>query len=154
VIFLDSNVFVIDLRYRDDPLYAENSRFLDAVRRRGIGVTGLINVLETCGILSFNLSAQQLVELFVHFAGRYGVLVVPGCGWDTSVPDASVRELLEKMQLRMCLKDAEIALQAQGIQPPVEAFVTWNARHFEGRLPFSVLTPREWSRRRASRRRR
>ena len=55
---IDTNVFVIDRRYRRDRNYAVNRRFLDGVKRDRNGFTTTINLLELCGILSFNLEDQ------------------------------------------------------------------------------------------------
>ena len=38
--------------------------------------------------------------------------------------------------------------------PALSAFVSWNAKHFVGKLGIPALTPREWLRRDAGRRRR
>ncbi|MBI5369311.1 MAG: hypothetical protein HZA54_19910 [Planctomycetes bacterium] len=144
MIFLDTNLFVIDLRYPQDANYRDNRRFLERVRKAGTGATGLVNLLELCGILSFNLSPRQLEELFFHFSERYGVGVLPDGGVESRLPAPSARRLLDKMQSRMGLKDAEIALFAEEQAPTPEAFVTWNAKHFVGRLCFPALSPREW----------
>jgi hypothetical protein len=144
VIFVDSNLFVIDLRYRDDASYRVNRRALDRLRRDGTGATSLLNLLEVCGILSFNLSATALHALFVHFARRYRMTIVPGAGYDTHLPDPSAREVLARLERRMALKDAEIALIVEQHAPSVTAFVSWNARHFAAKLPVPAVTPHEW----------
>jgi hypothetical protein len=147
VIFLDTNLFVIHLRYPDDAHYRMNRRALERVGRRGIGMTSVVNVLEICGILSFNLSPASLIELYVHFARRYRVTVVPSSGFDTRLPAPSAREVLVKMEKRMALKDAEIALIVEQNAAGVDAFLSWNARHFVGRLAVPALTPAQWLRR-------
>jgi len=154
VIFVDSNLFVIDLRYSDDPDYPVNRRALDRLARDGRGMTSVLNVLEICGILSFNLSVVALHALYVHFAQRYRVTVVPGGGYDTRLPAPRVRDILTKMEKRMALKDAEIALAAEQQAASLSAFVSWNAKHFAGKLSVPALTPREWLRRRTGRPRR
>ena len=75
MIFVDTNVFVIDLRYQSDPYYRTNKRFLQKMEKEKNGLTGLINLLELCGILSFNLSPQQVEELFLYFSHRYKLSV-------------------------------------------------------------------------------
>jgi hypothetical protein len=152
VIFVDSNLFVIDLRYPDDADHRVNRRALDRLARDGSGMTSLLNVLEICGILSFNLSASALHALYVHFAQRYRVTLVPGGGYDTRLPAPTARDVLAKMEKRMALKDAEIALVVEQHATSLNAFLTWNAKHFAGRLSVPVLTPREWLRRRVARR--
>jgi predicted nucleic acid-binding protein len=154
VIFVDSNLFVIDLRYLDDPDHRVNRRALDRLARDGTGMTSVLNVLETCGILSFNLSVAALHALYVHFAQRYRVTVVPGGGYDTRLPAPTVREVLARMEKRMALKDAEIAHVAEQHAASLSAFVSWNAKHFAGKLSVPALTPREWLRRGRVRRKR
>ena len=145
MIFVDSNLFVIDLRYPDDANYRVNRRALARLGRDRTGMTGTLNVLEICGILSFNLSAVSLHALYVHFAERYRVTVVPGGGYDTQLP-APARDVLAMMEKRMALKDAEIALTVEQHSASLNAFVTWNAKHFAGKLSVPVLTPRQWLR--------
>jgi hypothetical protein len=152
VIFADSNLFVIDLRYPDDADYRMNRRALDRLNREGTGMTSILNVLEVCGILSFNLSASALHALYVHFARRYRLTVIPGGGYDTRLPAPPVRDLLAKMEKRMALKDAEIALAVEEQGSNLDAFVSWNAKHFSGKLSVPAVTPREWLRRRTPRR--
>ena len=147
MIFLDSNLFVIDLRYPDDVHYRVNRRALDRLGRQAVGMTSVLNVLEVCGILSFNLSPSSLLELYVHFARRYRVTVVPGGGYDTCLPAPTARDVLARMETRMALKDAEIALVVEQHAISLDAFLSWNARHFVGRLAVPALTPREWLRR-------
>jgi hypothetical protein len=147
VIFVDSNLFVIDLRYPNDTRYRINRRALDRVSREASGMTSVLNVLELCGILSFNLSAQALHSLYVHFARRYKVVVVPGGGYNVRLPAPQAHEILANMEKRMALKDSEIALVVDENAASLTAFVSWNAKHFAGTLAVPALTPREWLRR-------
>lgn len=117
-------------------------------------MTSVLNLLELCGILSFNLSPVALHALYVHFAQRYRMTLVPGGGYDTRLPAPAVRDVLAKMEKRMALKDAEIALAVEEHAANLSAFVSWNAKHFEGKLSVPTLTPREWLHRRPGRRKR
>lgn len=154
MIFVDSNLFVIDLRYREDANYRANRRALDRLRREGSGMTSLLNLLEVCGVLSFNLSATALHALYVHFPRRYGVTVVPASAYETRLPRATAGDLLARMEQRMALKDAEIALSVAQYADNLTAFVSWNAKHFEAKLPVPAITPIDWLRRRPARKRR
>lgn len=149
MIFVDSNLFVIDLRYRADANYRPNRRALDKLQRDGTGMTALLNLLEVCGILSFNLSVESLHALYIHFPRRYAVTVVPGIGYETRLAAATAGELLAKMEKRMALKDAEIALVVEQHAASLTAFLSWNAKHFEGKLSVPAVTPIEWLRRRS-----
>jgi len=71
-----------------------NRRALDRVGRGASGITSVINVLEVCGILSFNLSLRALHALYVHFAQRYRVAIVPGGGYGVRLPAPEARETL------------------------------------------------------------
>jgi hypothetical protein len=114
----------------------------------GRGMTSLLNLLEVCGVLSFNLSPAALHALYVHFPRRYGVTVVPAAAYETRLPGATAGELLARMEQRMALKDAEIALSVARYADNLTAFLSWNAKHFEGKLPIPAMTPSAWLRRR------
>jgi hypothetical protein len=58
------------------------------------------------------------------------------------------------MEKRMALKDAEIALIVEQHASALSAFVSWNAKHFVGKLGVPTLTPPEWLRGEAGRRKR
>lgn len=80
MIFVDSDVFLIDLRYPRDRRVSPNAEFLKGIYRRGDGLTTIFNLLEICGVLSFNLSPRQLRELYAYLPTRYRVAVGPGHG--------------------------------------------------------------------------
>lgn len=144
MIFVDSNLFVIDLRYQNDPGYGVNQRALRRLRREKTGLTGVLNLLEVCGILSFNLSPFALRGLYLHFERRYGVTVVPGGGEAAHLPGFTAGEVLGRMEQRMALKDAEIALTVDQHAATVTSFLSWNAKHFADKLRVPALTPRQW----------
>ena len=56
LILIDTNIFVIDLRYKRDTNYQVNQEFLSTAAQSGNGFTTIVNLLELCGILSFNLN--------------------------------------------------------------------------------------------------
>jgi len=143
MIFVDSNVFVLALRYPRDANAVDNERFLDELRTRGDGVTSVINVLETCGVLSFNLNQRQLLSLNAHFARRFAISVVPGQG-TTNVTPATVDQLLTYIGRRMSFGDALVAHSVDMWASEAEAFVSWDARHFRGKIRVAALTPKEF----------
>ena len=77
LVLVDTNIFVIDLRYKRDANYEINRSFLNHISEKRNGFTTIVNLLELCGILSFNLNEKQLVELWFYFQDRYGVVVLP-----------------------------------------------------------------------------
>ena len=46
---LDSDIFVLDLRFPNDPRYSTNKRLVEA--REAQRATTIFNLLEVCGIL-------------------------------------------------------------------------------------------------------
>lgn len=144
MIFIDSNLFVIDLRYQRDPNFRMNRRALERLGQDGSGMTSVLNVLEVCGILSFNLTMPVLHALYIHFARRYRITIVPGGGFETRLPAPTAQEVLSRMERRLAIKDAEIALVVEQHATNLTAFLTWNAKHFAGKLTVPALTPREW----------
>lgn len=60
LVLVDTNVFVIDLRYKRDAYYKVSPAFLDHMVEKRNGFTTIVNLLELCGILSFDLAVQLL----------------------------------------------------------------------------------------------
>ncbi len=51
--FIDSDIFIIDFRYKKDKKYSQNLRFLHSFPENEIsGFTSIFNLLEVCGVLS------------------------------------------------------------------------------------------------------
>ena len=143
-VLIDTNVFVIDLRYKNDSHYRANRKFLDLVSETRAGFTTVINLLEICGILSFNLSERQLQELWFYFPERYKVTVLPGTGLDDALPSVRVRDVFHLIKERMSFGDAYILAMALKSLPSLSMVVTWDKHHFQGKLTGRVLTPTEY----------
>lgn len=138
---LDSDIFVLDLRFRDDPRYPANRTFLE--RRRGPRATTIYNLLEVCGILSFNLTHAALLTLYAEFSRRYGLsMLFPSVPGPQSLP-AMIRGIFDKITRKMTLGDAQILWIAEQ-HPEVEQIISWNTKDFMGRTPLRILTPQEW----------
>jgi len=70
LILIDTNVFVIDLRYKQDTHYRTNRKFLDVIGEAGNGFTTVINLLHT---LSLMITWDK-----AHFEGKFpGNLFTP-----------------------------------------------------------------------------
>lgn len=143
MIFVDSNVFVIDLRYRRDANYAINRSLLDRLLEEGKGATTVVNLLEIAGILSFNLNEQQLAELVVHFPRKYGVRVLPAFDRSALFPRAVLGDLLDYMRSGSSFGDVLVRHEVEQYATADSVFVSWNASHFEA-MSVPALTPPEW----------
>jgi hypothetical protein len=53
-------------------------------------------------------------------------------------------EVVTQIAQQMALGDAVMAVQIAKYTPTATALVTWNARHFRGKVVIPVLTPDEW----------
>ena len=109
MILVDSDVFLIDLRYQRDQRFADNRAFLDRLAISGQGATTIYNLLEVCGVLSFNLNRQQLRELYTHFARRFHIRVVPNAEPRQRMPSFRVGEILSIVERRVSFGDALVA---------------------------------------------
>ena len=142
MIVVDSNVFVIDLRYPRDPLFGANRRFLDRLAADGSGATTLFNLLELAGILSFNLNREQVQDLVSLFPARYRVAILPPLDLDSNLPTLPLKSLLGRIAGRCAFGDALVIEAAERCAPPGSRFVTWDAEHFAGRTTLRVVTPK------------
>ena len=143
LIVVDTDIFVRDLRYFRDSNYKINKRFLDHIGKEGSGATTIVNLLEVCGLLSFNLTPAQLKELFFYFPKRYQLEVLPVHTLEGSLPDLEIRNLSEKIGKKMSFVDALVAAIVEKFIPGADLFVSWNARHFKN-LQIPVLTPAQF----------
>ncbi len=142
MILVDTNVFVIDLRYPRDPQFGINRRFLDRLAKEGSGATTLFNLLELAGILSFNLNRQQVLDLLCMFPKEYGVAVLPPIDLETHLPRLPLKTLVSRIAGRCAFGDALVIEGAERWAPRGSRFVTWDAEHFTGRTTLQVLTPK------------
>jgi predicted nucleic acid-binding protein len=144
LVLIDTNVFVIDLRYRQDTHYRANRRFLDAIGEAGTGFTTIVNLLEICGILSFNLNERQLRELWVYFEQKYKVTVLPDSGLDGTLPSVRIREVFEWIKRKLSFGDAYILAVALKQMPSVSTMITWDKEHFKGKFKGAIYTPTDY----------
>jgi len=143
-IFIDTNIFIIDLRYHRDRHFKINRIFLDFVTKQGKGITSIINLLEVCGILSFNSNHQQILELFYYFPKRYNVDIIPSDEMDSFLPATSVKAVMEMIYEKASFGDALVATIVNGTLGEGAVFVSWDAFHFKHLLSVRALTPAEF----------
>ena len=141
MICIDSDVFLIDLRYPADRRAATTRLFLKTMAGSGAAATTVFNLLEVTGVLSFNLSDQQVVDFYAHFPRRYNLKVLPYHDVARRLPALPLRQVLQTVQRKMAFGDALIATLVNRLHSALEAFVTWNDVHFQGRLAVPVFTP-------------
>ena len=143
MIFLDSDIFVRDLRYPRDTLQPYNSRLLELVKtKKQRACTSIFNLLEVCGILSYNLNPNNLRDLYGDFTNHYGLKVLfPADAQGTL--DYDITRIFLQIAKKQSLADAQIAYTVERFNKKIKTFVSWNAVHFKGKVSVPVKTPKE-----------
>lgn len=141
MIFLDTDIFVIDRLFPNDRRYKANKLFLE---RRTEKATSIYNLLELCGISSFTLTATELTKLFMSFHQQYDLhILYPKVNKPS--PEEMIRyavsRIFEKICQKMNYSDAQILLIAE--EHNCSEFVTWNTKHFDDRTHLTVKTPED-----------
>ncbi len=151
MILLDSDVVLIDQRYRNDSRYAINRQAIDCAGTNSIslGVTAQA-LLEVIGILSFNVSPAAVPALPTDLISLYGLTVLPDFHAHPDYAGCTVQELMTQMTTQMALGDAVQAVQVARYAGACDCLLTWNARHFHGKLVIPVHSPEEWLRQRGA----
>ncbi len=144
LIVLDSNLFIIDLRYPRDRHYRLNRGFLARLPRLAPAATTLVNLLEVCGVLSFNLTGQQVRELYHYLPERYQVTVLPPPTLPVSLPGLSVEQLLTLVAKKLSFGDALVLATIETWIPRAACLVSWDAKHFRSKTALPVKTPKEF----------
>lgn len=151
IIFVDSNVFIIDLRYKNDKNYHANRGFLDYLYKKRTGITSVLNLLEVCGVLSFSLNERQISELYNYLPDRYRVEIIPSPSIELFLPQLAVGKVFEIIRRKVSFGDALIISTFETYAPHITHFISWNATHFQNKTFIStsprVLTPEEFLKR-------
>jgi predicted nucleic acid-binding protein len=145
LVFLDSNLFIIDRLFRRDAAYPITHAFLDRLPKISAAVP-LITLLELCGAASFRLSADETELWLQGFATVYPVKILnpfgagdgPATAWLGSYTDDVSRYIAR----RMTFGDALLAREAD--RYGADAIVTWNIKDFAGKTAVRVLTPEQF----------
>ncbi len=142
-VFIDTNVFIIHLRYKRDKNYKINKEFLKLVLSVKVkGYISIYNLLETAGILSFNLNSKQIKELFISFPNIFNVEVIFPQKTENTLLYINIEDILKQIYKKMALLDAVILDLFE--KSNVETFITWNAKDFKDKIKKKILTPREF----------
>lgn len=142
---LDTDVLLLDKGYAGDRRQPVNRRFLAVVKATDPprGVTAQV-LLEVVGGRSFNTPVADIPGLPAEVVKEYGLKVFPDPAAVPEYAACTVDEVVTQMVTQMALGDAVTAVQIARYAPPGAIFVTWNARHFRGKMPVPVMTPEEW----------
>ena len=151
MILLDSDIIILDLRYTRDPRFAVNQQALHLMRtqkmRVGMTVQGH---LEVTGNLSFNLPANAISLVPSRLVTLYGLEIIPDPQVHPQYAGVTIDDLVQQMSRQMALGDTVQAVQIARYAADADCLLSWNARHFAGKLVIPVLTPEDWLRQRTT----
>lgn len=148
MVVIDTDVLLLAFAFHRDVRQPVNSAFLQKVQSADPAIT-IYNLMETLGKLSFNLSSEQLASWPSWLTDAYQLSVIwplhPNSIVDrlTLYEELFTRPFAKMVTHKMPFLDAlilNVAEQTEG----VTHFVTWNARHFQGKSTLRVLTPEEY----------
>ena len=143
-VFIDTDIFVRNLRYRDDKNIIDNDCFLDPVKEKKIiGFTSIYNLLELCGILSFNLSSESHLHLYGGFKKRFQLKQILFGAYSDENLIININTVFTQLLKKMYYGDALIVCCVEYHGDILEGFVSWNVKHYEGKLNIDGYTPAE-----------
>lgn len=142
MIFIDTDIFVIEKLFRNDERYAVTKEFLGSDHNGKC--TSIYNLFELLGIVSFNVSILELKKMLKGFSEVYRIKILfPSTAYESA--DAFLEQLFDnsfnKISMKMNFMDALILDVAE--EHNCSKFVTWNVKHFEGRTDIPVKTPED-----------
>lgn len=145
MILLDADVLLIDIRYPNDARFPVNRELLDRIRSQGrsVGITTQA-LLEIVGVLSFNVSSSKIELLPDLLCVQYGLIPIPDPEHHPNFAGCSFREAVSQISRKMSLGDAVQAVQIERFTAAGACLLSWNAKHFNGKLAAHVQTPSEW----------
>ena len=145
MILLDADILLIELRYQNDSRFSVNRQLLDLLRDEEYetGITSQA-LLEVVGVLSFNVASARVPPLPVLLCTQFRLSVFPDLQHTTEFAGCTFQEIISQMCRQMAAGDAVQAVQIDRYAADAECLLTWNAKHFAGKLAVPVHTPSDW----------
>jgi hypothetical protein len=142
---LDADVILIDRKYVTDKRRAVNTAALARLLAEGhpLGMVAHA-VMEVVGVMSYGTPSAGVPLIPDALRTVYGITILPDPAAEPDYAGCTYDDLIRQMSLKMSLGDAVQAIQIARFAPSATSLITWNARHFRGKLAVPVLTPEEW----------
>lgn len=145
MILLDADVILIDRKYGTDPRRVTNRAAIDRLLADGHPLAMVAHaVLEVVGVMSHGTPSRAVPLIPDALRKLYGITIIPDPVAEPDYARCTYDELIRQMSLKMSLGDAVQAVQIQMFASSADVLLTWNARHFRGKVVIPVLTPDEW----------
>jgi len=147
MVVIDTDVFVLAFAFHRDNRQAINSHFLEVVRTYEPAIT-IYSVMKLLGQLSFNLSAERLAQWRGWLQDNFALAVIYPATANRTADEFFDSDLVKGPLQRMSRHPSpyldSLILDLAEATENVRAFVTWNARHYQGRTSLRVMTPGEY----------
>lgn len=147
MVVIDTDVFVLAFAFHRDVRQATNHQFLQVARHHDPAIA-IFSIMELLGQLSFNLSAERLTQWSSWLQDSFGLSVLYPETVNRLAEEFLQTELIDRPLARMTGHPIpyldSIILDLVEAAEGVGAFVTWNARHYQGCTPLRVVTPAEF----------
>lgn len=138
MIALDTDILAIHHIFTWDPRRSVNEQFYQRVK--GNTATSIHNLLELCGLFSLaGLSQKADSVLEKYLKGREITILFSAYHEDWGDYVSSIFAYVKR---GFSYGDALVAEAVE--QSEAEAFITWNKKHFVGKIKIGVLTPEEY----------
>ena len=134
MIMIDSDVFIMDNFYTNDPRYEQNSLFLHRVQHTK-NFTTIFNLLEVCSLIAPHCDEKELLGFFENFDRTYNLEIIYPSSYDLSTEyfmDHFFGEILHTTQYTGNMVDSLIFTLLK--QRSIRVVVSWNAKHYKNNL--------------------
>lgn len=138
MIALDTDILAIHHLFTWDPRRSINEQLYERVK--GNASTTIHNLLELLGLFSLSGLSSRVEHVMERYLKSKEIFVIfPSYheDWGKYVSNTS-----SYIKRGLSYGDALIAEAIE--ESDVEAFITWNKKHFEGKLKVKVFTPKEY----------
>lgn len=143
-VFIDSDVFLIDIRYQRDKNFLVNKEFLNLISKGNItSCTSIFNLLEICGILSFNLNKANFEKMSVSFAATYDTTILFPKQSSEQIVKLDLKMIWEIIARKVAFLDS-LVMSVFEETTDTNCLVGWNTKHFQGKVNGSVFSPKEF----------
>ncbi|HMY36010.1 hypothetical protein L6Q79_10680 [bacterium] len=149
MIMIDSDIFIMDNFYTNDPRYETNSLFLHRIQVQK-NYTTIFNLLEVCSLIAPHCTEKELLGFYENFDRTYNLEIIHPSTYDLSTEyflDHFFGEIMYMTQNTGNILDAMMFTLVR--QRTIRLFVSWNAPRYKkmyagrfGKLEF--LQPDEY----------
>lgn len=142
MILIDSDIFILDNFYKNDPRFEINSLFLSRIQNTKKSTT-IFNLLEICSLIAPHCMEEQLLSFFENFDRTYNIDILYPMHYDLSTEyfmDHFFSQVLQMMPFTGNLTESMIFTTAR--QRDIRVVISWNAPRYQ--KIFSGLEKRDY----------